>query len=49
MRVRQPVNGDVSPGGVESDDDLFSTNFFCEAAAGIHCSLFPYGKRRFQQ
>src|SRR5260370_7298640 len=24
------VNGDVSPGSVESDDDLSSTNFFCE-------------------
>src|SRR5258708_34334844 len=24
------VNGDVAPGRVESDDDLSSTNFFCE-------------------
>src|SRR5258708_21349418 len=24
------VNGDASPGSVESDDDLSSTNFFCD-------------------
>src|ERR1700716_3317044 len=34
------VNGDVSSGSVEGDDDLFSANFFCEPPQkpGVHFS-----------
>src|SRR3977135_3882767 len=39
------VNGDVSPGSVESDDDLFSANFFCEPPqeCGVHFSAAENG------
>src|ERR1700731_3566065 len=39
------VNGDVSPGSVESDDDLFSANFFCELPqeSGVYFSAAESG------
>src|ERR1700730_3835375 len=39
------VNGDVSPGSVECDDDLFSANFFCEPPqkSGVHFSAAESG------
>src|ERR1700731_5503372 len=39
------VNGDVSPGSVERDDDLFSANFFCELPqeSGVYFSAAESG------
>src|SRR5260370_8775610 len=39
------VNGDVSPGSVESDDDLFSMHFFCEPPqeSSVHFSVAESG------
>src|ERR1700730_11026341 len=39
------VNGDVSPGSVERDDDLFSADFFCELPqeSGVYFSAAESG------